>query len=66
MSDTEHLDVSLVSASFLNSLDDFSVVVLDVPVFDADLLHLARMVDQGGKLVCGFISACLYLLLYIV
>ena len=62
MSDTEHPDVSLVSASFLNSLDDFSVMVLDVPVLDADLLHLARMVDQVGKLVCSFISACLYLL----
>lgn len=52
MSDTEHLDVSLVAASFLDSLDDFSIVVLDVPVLDANLFSLARMIDQIRKLVC--------------
>ena len=52
MSDTEHLNVSLVAASFLDSLDDFGIVVLDVPVLDTDLFHLTRMVDQIGKLVC--------------
>ena len=62
MSDTEHLNVSLVAASFLDSLDDFSVVVLDVPVLDANLFNLARMVDQVSKLVCGFVSACRYML----
>jgi hypothetical protein len=53
MSDTEHLNASLVAASFLDSLDDFSIVVLDIPVLDADLFHLARVIDQVGKLVCG-------------
>jgi hypothetical protein len=53
MCDTEHLNVSLVAASLLDSLNDFSVVVLDVPVVDADLFHLARMVNQLGKLVCS-------------
>jgi hypothetical protein len=53
MSDTEHLNVSLVAASLLDSLNDFGVVVLDVPVVDADLFHLARMVNQLGKLVCS-------------
>jgi hypothetical protein len=53
MSDTEYLNISLVAASFLDSLDDFGVVVLDVPVLDADLFHLARVIDQVGKLICG-------------
>jgi hypothetical protein len=45
MSDTEHLDVSLVAASFPDSLDNFGVVVLDIPLLDTDLFNLARMVD---------------------
>ena len=53
MSDAEHLNVSLTAASFLDSLNDFGVVVLDIPFLDANLLYLARMVDQVGKLVCG-------------
>jgi hypothetical protein len=53
MSDTEHLNVSPAAASFLDSFDDFGIVVLDVPVLDTDLFHLARVVDQIGKLVCG-------------
>lgn len=53
MSDTEHLNVSLAAASFLDSLDDLDIVVLDVPVLDADLFHLAGMVNQVRKLVCG-------------
>jgi hypothetical protein len=53
MSDTEHLNISLVAASFLDSLDDFGIVVLDVPVLDTDLFYLAGMIDQVGKLVCG-------------
>ena len=53
MSDTEHLNVSLVAASFLDSLDNFGVVILDIPVLQTDLFHLARMVDQVGKLVCS-------------
>lgn len=52
VSDTEHLNVSLVAASLLDGLDNFGVVVFDIPVLDADLLDLARMVDQVGKLVC--------------
>jgi hypothetical protein len=52
MSDTEHLNISLPTASFLDSIDNFGVVVLDIPVLDADLFHLARMVDQVSKLVC--------------
>jgi hypothetical protein len=64
MSDTEHLNVSLVAASFLDSLDDFSVVVLDVPILDANLLYLAGMVDQVCEFVCGLVSACFDLLLY--
>ena len=63
MSDTEHLHISLVAASFLDSLNDFSVVVLDVPVLDANLFTLARMADQVSKLVCGFVSVCFYMLL---
>lgn len=53
MSDTKDLNVSLVATSFLDSVDNFGVVVLDVPVLDADFFHLARMVDQVGKLVCS-------------
>jgi hypothetical protein len=64
MSDTEHLDVSLVTASFLDSLDNFGVVVLDIPVLDADLFHLARMVDQVCKCVCGSSVLDSYLLFY--
>ena len=60
MSDTEHLNVSLIAASFLDSLDDFGVVILDIPVLDADLFYLARMVDQVGKLVCGSLVFCHY------
>lgn len=51
MSDAEHLNVSLVATSLLDGLDNFSVVILDVPVLDADLLDLARVVDQVGELV---------------
>ena len=50
MSDAEHLNVSLVAASLLDGLDNFGVVVLDVPFLDTDLLDLARVVDEVGKL----------------
>lgn len=58
MSDAEHLNVGLVAASLLDSLDDFGVVVLDVPVLDAGLFDLARMVDQVGELVWKVSVAC--------
>lgn len=51
MSDAEYLNVSLVAASLLDGLDNLGVVVLNVPVLDADLLDLARVIDQVSKFV---------------
>jgi hypothetical protein len=64
MSDPENLNVSLAAASFLDSFDDFSIVILDVPILDADLFHLARMVDQVRKLVCDSLVLVVHLLFY--
>lgn len=52
MSDTEDLQICFATTSLLNSLNDLSIDVLDIPVLDTDLFHLSRMVDQISEFVC--------------
>lgn len=60
VSDTKHLNITLVAACLLDSLNDLGIDVLDVPVLDTDLLHFSRMVDQISEFVCDvYISSCL-------
>jgi len=52
MSDTEDLHICFATTSLLDSLNDLSIDVLDIPVLDTDLFHLSRMVDQISEFVC--------------
>ena len=66
MSDTEDLQICFATTSLLNSLNDLSIDVLDIPVLDTDLLHLARMVDQVAELVCDvLVLPCTCLSMYL-